>query len=215
MNKTLSRLLLLVPMAFALPYACSSESPPEGETLPGGYEDVLYEGEVTDEALISLVAAFDQGAPSNTPSQAATLDVPAADAMLPKTPIPTFTWHIGTVTRLSPPRAPALLPVDRAPSRLVGPLLELLGPERAAHAHGTPYTGTATWLVFSTDTDPKLARVLTSLTSYTPAQAVWDKMIAAGKPITVELVSALFIENRVAADGGPFQGSKTSFTITP
>lgn len=213
MKKTLARFLVLVPLAFALPYACSEHD--EEAALPAGYDDVIYEGEVTDEALVSLVAALDQGAPSNTPSQAATLDTPAAGAALPKTPIPTFTWHTGMTTRLAPKHTPRLLPTNVEPSRLTGPLLELLGPERAAHAHGTPFTGTATWVVFSTDTDPKLARVLTSWATYTPSQAVWDKMVATGKPITVELVSALFADNRVATDGGPFQGSKTTFSIAP
>ena len=218
MKTTFSRrLLVLIPLVFAFPYACSSAHEEEEVPLPAGYEDVIYGGEVTDEALISLVSALDQGAPTNTPSQAATLDMPADAAMLPKTPIPTFAWHFGTVTRNEKheKQAPGLLPTRLASHGFVGPLLELIGPERSAFAHGTPYSGTATWLVFSTDTDPKLTRVLTSSVSYTPGQAVWDKMVAAGKPITVTLVSAIFADNRVATDGGPFQGSKTTFTITP
>lgn len=205
------RVLVLIPLAFALPYACDSH---EEEGAPAGYEDVLYEGEVTDEALVSLASALDQGAPTPSASQAATLDMPADAAMLPKTPIPTFSWHIGATTQ-NERNAPELLPTRYASRGFLAPLVELLGPERAAFAHGTPFTGTATWLVFSTDSDAKLTRVLTSGTSYTPAQAAWDKMVAAGKPITVTLVTAVFADNRIAADGGPFQGSKTTFTITP
>jgi hypothetical protein len=207
------RLLILMPLAMALPYACSDEPVDEESELPAGYTDVVYEDHVTDEALVSLVAALDQKPPADVPSQAATLDTPAADAMLPKTPIPTFTWHIGAVTELRP-RAPELLP-STSLERWYRPIFELLGPERAARAHGTPFTGTATWLVFSTASAPKLARVLTSLSSYTPSQAVWDRMVAAGAPITVTLVSAIFADNRIEMDGGPYQGSKTTFTITP
>jgi len=208
--RTLARLLILVPLAIAMPYACSDDH--DEEPAPAGYDDVVYEGEVTDEALTSLVAALDQKAPTTSASQAATLDMPATGT-LSKATITTFAWHIGTTTRLEP-RAPELLP---APSRerWYGPLRDLIGPERAAHAHGTPYTGTATWLVFSTASDPKLVRVLTSATTYTPTQAVWDKMAAAGGPITLDLVTAVFADNRVATDGGPFQGSKFEFTITP
>jgi len=213
----LSRLLVLVPLVMAMPYACS-DTPAEEEALPSGYEDVIYQGDVTDEALVALVAALDQKAPADVPSQAPTLTAPAADAVLPKTPITAFTWSTGPITQWTPSAPlPSYLLGKPAPktASFTSPLWELIGPERSAHAHGTPYTGTATWVVFSTPTNPKLTRVLTSTNLYTPDQAVWDKLVAVGAPITVTLIGATFAENRIAMDGGPYKGSVTTFTFAP
>jgi len=200
--------LVFVPLATASLYACDHD---DEEEPPAGYEDVVYQGDVTDEALIALVSALEQKSPADVPSQAPTLDMPAADAVLPKTPIPAFSWTIGPTAM----RAPTLFSPRAASASYVAPLVELLGPMRVAHAHGTPYTGSATWLVFSTATNPKLVRVLSSTTTYTPSQEAWDAMVAAGEPITLTLVGVLFEENRIAMDGGPFQGSATTFTIAP
>jgi len=211
--KTNLRLFLLVPTACAAIYACDDHH--DEVEVPAAYDDVIYEGTTTDEALVALVSAIDQKAPADVPSQAPTLDMPAAGA-LPKTPIPTFTWHVGAMAARTPVAPPVLFRVEAPAARgFFSPLAELVSPPRAAHAHGTPFTGTATWVVFSTDSDPKLARVLTSTTSYTPKQDVWDRMVAAKAPITLTLVGAVFSDNRVVMDGGPFQGSKTTFTITP
>jgi hypothetical protein len=98
---------------------------------------------------------------------------------------------------------------------ILKPLRDFFGPVRSAYAHGDPFTGTATYLVFSTDSDPKLLRVLTSEASYTPDAAAWDKLVAAGKPITLTLTGAEFETNRIAQDGGPYKGSSTQFTIAP
>jgi hypothetical protein len=216
MKKTWT-MLALIPLAAASVYACGGTD--EEEEGAAGYEDVIYQGTVTDEAMVALGSALDQKAPADVPSQAPTLDAPTG-MTVPKTPIPTFTWHVGGMTQRSPmePAGPRLLEVPGTPrgehgARWLAPLAELLGPVRAANAHGTPFTGTATWLVFSTESNAKLTRVLTSDTKYTPDQAVWDKMVAAGKPITLTLVGAVFADNRVAQDGGPFKGSTLTFTI--
>jgi hypothetical protein len=103
----------------------------------------------------------------------------------------------------------------RREGSFLGPLAELVGPIRSAEAHGTPFSGTATWVVFSTAANSKLHRVFTSELSHTPLQAAWDTLMAAGAPITVTLVGAIFEDNRLAADGGPFEGSSTTFTIAP
>ena len=58
MRTSLRRLLILVPLAVASPYACSDHD--HEPAAVSGYDDVVYEGAVTDEALVSLVAALDQ-----------------------------------------------------------------------------------------------------------------------------------------------------------
>jgi hypothetical protein len=221
------RSLVLIPFAAALLYACSDE--PEA-TTPEGYADVLYLGTVTDEALVAFVGALEQGPPADVPAKAPTLDAPTTGAALPKSPAPVFSWHIGATSSHNSPvplhevddRAlwVAPSPAPRAastskPWRFIGPLRELFGPVRTAYAHGDPYTGTATYLVFSTGADPKLVRVLTSETSYTPDQASWGKLTSAGTTITLTLMGAEFENNRVVQGGGPFKGSSIQFTVMP
>lgn len=207
------RMLLLVPLACAAIYGCDHE---DEEALSPELADVVVEGDTTDEALVALDSALDQKAPVDDPTRAPVLDMPTG-TMLPKTPIPMFTWHVGGTTRQSPNdlHAPTLLRLPESPSTFRSALGEFFGPVKAAHAHGDPLVGPATFLVFSTATNPKLARVFTNLTSYTPAQAVWDKLVATNAEITVSLIGAEFDNNRIADGGGPVQGTKFVFTISP
>ncbi|MEZ4295843.1 MAG: hypothetical protein R3B70_12775 [Polyangiaceae bacterium] len=73
--------------------------------------------------------------------------------------------------------------------------------------------GTATFLVFSTKTDPKLVRVFTTDTTFTPGQATWDTLAGAGEEITLSLVAADFDNNRIADGGDPVQGTQFTFSI--
>lgn len=224
-------ILLLVPLASGLLYACSEGFEAE---IPPGYEDVEYAGEANDEALASFVEVSEARKPTDVPSQKATLDVPTSGAVLPKIPLTEFAWHIGgtsergapsptkrasfVVEDLSgapkPPQWAALSPAPRAKNdSLLSPLRELVGPLRAARADGAPYSGTATFLVFSTPTNPKLVRVLTGDTLYSPSQAAWDKITTVGEPITLTLQTAVFQMNTVTFDGGPFIGSSIQFTV--
>ncbi|MRG92737.1 hypothetical protein [Polyangium spumosum] len=208
--KNLIHLALPIPLASLSLYACDHH---DEANIPAGYEDVVYGGAATDEALAALLTAVDQSPPADVPSQAPTLASPMAGE-LPASTIPTFSWAVGGTARRAP-APPSLLPAERRDEPLLAPLAALLGPVRAAHAHGTPFTGYATWLVVSTDADPKLARVFTSETSWTPSESIWARVTAAKAPITVELTGAQFVDNRIDMDGGPFQGSKTTFTIAP
>lgn len=208
------RTLILVPFACAAIYGCTHEHE-EGEELSPELADVLFEGEATDEALVSLDSALDQKAPVADPTVAPNLDMPTG-AMLPKATIPTFTWHFGGMTIRTPNErdTPALLRVPEVSSPFRSGLAELFGPIKAARAHGVPLVGPATFLVFSTAKDAKLVRVFTDFTSYTPAKAEWDKLVAANAEITLSLIGAEFDNNRIADGGGPFQGTKFVFTIT-
>ena len=203
------RMLLLVPLACAAIYGCDHE---EDEPLSPELADVLFEGGATDEALVALDSALDQKAPVDDPTRAPILDMPTG-AMLPKSPIPTFTWHFGGMTRNL--HVPTLLQLPESTPTFRSALGEFFGPVKAAHAHGDPLVGPAAFLVFSTATNPKLTRVFTNLTSYTPTQAVWDKLVAANAEITLSLIGAEFDANRIADGGGPFQGTKYAFTIMP
>lgn len=214
----LRHLFPVVPAFAALLYACEHDE-------PAAVGDVVLEGVVTDEAYGALDVALGNGAPKDEPARTATLDAPADGASLPRATAPTFSWHFGAgMTQRTPgvgEDAPCFAfgrPSQTTSATHVdwtAPLRMLLVPVRVAHAHGDPFNGTGTFLVFSTDTTPNLVRVFTSNTTYTPSAEAWGKMTSAGKPITLKLVSAIFESNRVAQDGGPFAGTTTTFTVAP
>ena len=215
------RALLFVPLASIALYGCPEAE--ETTTPEDEYTDVVFGGAATDEALVSLGSALDAKGPVTDPARAPVLDTPAG-AVVPASPIPEFSWHFGeAASRLRPlpgEPGPAWLRFAAAPSQplplagsWVSPLLALVGPPRAAHAHGDPLNGTATFVVFSTKDDPKLLRVFTDQTSFTPGQDLWDKLVEAKAEITVSLVAADFDANRIADGGDPVQGTKLSFTI--
>jgi hypothetical protein len=235
-----SRVLVLLPLATLAIYACSSddtEAPgPGGGAQPASYDDVKYGpmlGGTSDEALASLAALLDSGAMTVDPNQAPTLTAPASGA-LPAGTIPTFTWQVGAVTTVksaepgaeSEPtdawqRVTSPLAIDTqssertaAPSllaQLTGPRA-LFGPIRVAHAHGPAFSGTGTLLTFSSTANPKLLRIFSGSTSYTPSAEDFGKLVSAGS-FTLHLVSAVFATNRVVTDGGPYDGSTTEFSF--
>jgi hypothetical protein len=176
--------------------ACSSDDEP----LPNEeLADVIYQGTTNDEALELLLTST----PVDDPTNEAELVWPPDGDSVPASPPPTFCWTVGAGASLAP-MTPAIDP---------GWLDEIVG-MRSAHAHGPPVNGPAYFVVFSTPSDPKLARVFTSEVEYTPDDAVWQKMIAVGGPITCTITTGIFDNNLLAADGGPFVGDSTTFTIT-
>jgi hypothetical protein len=230
-------LLLLIPAATALLYACGGA---DTQLAPDTVDaDIVLEGDVTGETFVAMKSAIDQGQPASSPTKSATIEKPADGASVPRAAAPTFTWHIGPQAGLAKeaqgqrlvgldlaPKATSAAPwsllpfsLERRATQDVGsalrPLRELFGPIRTASAHGDPFNGTGTLLVFATASDAKLVRVFTGVTTYTPTKEAWDKMTAAGKPITITLISAVFEQDRVVMNGGPFTGSISTFTVDP
>ncbi|HEX2672585.1 MAG TPA: hypothetical protein VHM25_17000 [Polyangiaceae bacterium] len=191
--------------------ACSSSSDapanPDGEQDLG---DVIYVPNVTDEALERMLAIT----PKTDARQAVVVDSPDLSAPVSKDSPATLHFHLlGETTR-----APALpfAPSHSAPSkwrRGFHELVQLLAPERIAHAHGEPYNGTAYYLVISDKDSKHLLQVFTPETSYTPEAADWKHLVEAPQPLTLEITSAYFEGNNVTADGGPFVGGKFQFRI--
>jgi hypothetical protein len=232
----LARLCLVTVPLCCAPFVGCSDSEDDDDAAAGGltglegYEDVAYEGDTTDEALVSLVAALEQGTVED-PARSAVLDAPVEE--VPAAPPPTFTWHVGAESRGEAPsgaRHAALPPAEPEP----GPglrLLELPAPRPgtplelalqaalsgvpSAHAHGDPFNGHGTLLSVTSSSNPKLARVFTGASTWTPSAAVWQAIVEAGGTLTVTLVGADFDQNRIAEGGGPFEGSTTTFTIAP
>ncbi|WP_437808016.1 hypothetical protein [Sorangium sp. So ce1078] len=224
---------LLVPALAALVSAAMyagacghSHDHDHGDTSSGtssgpNLDDVIYEGGATDEALIALLAAE----PKDEPSQGTAFDAPEDGATLPGDAAPELTFHVaGAAQRTAPRAAPAPRSAGAAPgareagaagASLWAEVGALLGPVRAAQAHGTPINGRAYFLVFSTAEREGLLRVFTTKLSYTPDAAAWEKLRAAGAPLTVSVLNAVFENNRIVQGGGPFTGEPVSFSVAP
>jgi hypothetical protein len=227
--------LVTVPLCCAPFVGCSDSEDDDAAAAGGhsgleGYEDVAYDGDTTDEALVSLVAALEQGTVED-PAKSAVLDAPVEQ--VPAAAPPTFTWHVGPESRRDAPggtRHAALPPAEpmpgpgllllEGPAPRPGTFLELalqaaLSGVPSAHAHGDPFNGYGTLLSVTSTSNPKLARVFTGDSTWTPSAAVWEAIVDAGGTLTVTLVGADFEQNRIAEGGGPFDGSTTTFTIAP
>ena len=211
---------LLIPAATALLYACGGpNTQPAPETVDA---DVVLEGDVTDETFVAMKSAIDQGQPASSATKSATIEKPADGTSVPRATEPTFTWHVGPQAGLTKEtQSRRFVGLDLAPTATqdtgsaLRPLQELFGPIRSASAHGDPFNGTGTLLVFSTASDATLVRVFTGVTTYTPTKEAWGKITAAGKPISITLISAVFEQDRVVMNGGPFTGSISTFTVAP
>lgn len=193
-------LLALTGLPGMIVAGCESPAQPSTPTSTDpDIEGVVYEGLATDEALVILLGL---NARSDS-AQNAVVDHPAAQMSLPAASPATFAWHIGEMASTWP------LLLERASS-----LSAMLGP-RLAHAHGAPVNGRGYFLAFSTPSSPKLLRVFTTELTYTPDAQAWARLVSAGGPISLTITNAIFEDNRVAQDGGPFVGSAVSFSITP
>lgn len=199
------RTILLTAPALWLGLPIALSACDESETSGDDLSDVLYEGGATDEGLVDLLART----PIEGSAEAAHILEPASGAALPAAPA-TFSWAVGA-TALGPrgvdPRRST--PRRRATSTRLG-LRALLGP-RVAHAHGAPINGRAYFLVLSTPGDAKLVRLFTMNLSFTPSASVWERVLGAGEPVTASVLSAIFENNRVAQDGGPFVGPAVTY----
>ncbi|WP_437955306.1 hypothetical protein WME76_27720 [Sorangium sp. So ce119] len=222
------RRALLVPALAALVSAAmyagacghSHDHASSGTSAGPELDDVIYEGGATDEALIVLLAAE----PKDEPSQGTAFDAPEDGATLPGDAAPALAFHIAGAAqgagpapalRLATGDAPGAREAGGAGAPVWAELGALLGPARAALAHGTPVNGRAYFLVFSTPEREGLLRVFTTKLTYTPDAAAWDKLRAAGAPITVSVINAVFENNRIVQGGGPFTGEPVTFSVAP
>jgi len=165
--------------------------------------DVIYAGQATDDALLRLLALPAQkvagwGLAIASPSSQATL--PAAS--------PVAFAYSQTTAQLRRPSTGAF-------RRAFAELVALLGPERSAQAHGTPFNGTGTLLVVTDATGSPRLRVFTGQSSFMPDDAQWAGLGAGPQPLTLTLTWAEFDDNRIPDGYGPFSGGAVQFRIEP
>jgi hypothetical protein len=187
---------------FALPLACSSDHHDERDNP--ALSDVVYVG-TSDEALEVMLDA----APKDVASQHVTFISPEASATLSKDSPATIEFQAPSANNQ---RFEA--PSSGAPGRsFIGELKQLLTPIGVAYAHGTPFNGTAYFLVFEDAYRSARLRVFTNQTAYTPTSTEWAALANGPQPIRVSVTSATFEENAVLADGGPFVAGALEFGI--
>ncbi len=88
---------------------------------------------------------------------------------------------------------------------------DLLGGERRAFAHGSPFTGTLHLVVFTTPKNAKLLRVATAHATFTPDDFRWKQLTGAGEAIEGHILSGHFTTDTL--DEGPYLGPSISFTV--
>ncbi|MFO0679102.1 MAG: hypothetical protein U0169_21425 [Polyangiaceae bacterium] len=211
---TLRRIDRRTALVFACVVACASVACSNSKagstetTADGGSPDILLEGSVTDEMQVAFESAIEQKAPVKDTERGPLLNGPAEGSVLDPASPPTFRWKVTASN-------------DRTdvgggvPSRLATFLRDglwggLWG-EGVAHAHGTPTTGSVTFLVFSFPGDDKAIRVLTSRNEFTPTAEQLQKLAKSGQDVTLTLTGFVADENRVS--DGPFVGSTNRFTV--
>jgi hypothetical protein len=163
-----------------------------------------YVGAATDDALIRLLDA----PPEDVTSRPLAIDSPSAGAALAADSPAAFAFRAATA--LLRPSRPTPPPRWR---RAVRELADLLGPEREAQAHGTPFNGTGFYLVVTDAASRPLLRAFTDQTSYTPDAGRWAALAGGAQPLTLSITWAEFEENRIPAGSGPFVGGALPFTV--
>jgi hypothetical protein len=193
--------------------SCSSNSSdstdhhePAGEQ---NIDDVIYVGEVTDEALVRLL----DGTPKNDPRQAVIIDSPDLSVPLSKDSPATLQFHLASQASRAPLLQGPSAPPRPGWQRSLHEFLRLLAPEGVAHAHGAAYNGPAYYLVITGADSKQVLKVFTPKTSFTPEALDWQHLAEAPQPLRLEITSAFFDANSIGQDGGPFVGGTFSIRI--
>lgn len=225
-----------LPAKGILAFTLASAAMYAGACLPGGDDaidpalaDVIFEGSATHPALADLLAVL----PTPDLARAPQITHPPTNSVLEAKSITTFEWDpTGPTAALDSPRAPlapqlepalspatalapALLPTlaPPAPPAALTWLRDLVGPERSAHAAHAPMLGPGYFLLFSTPEKPRILRVFTTHTSYTPDETAWAQLRTAGAWTKLEVVSAGFARDGLLTGTGPFEGDPIEFCI--
>jgi len=184
--------------------ACSNAAPPAGEQPP--LTEVIYVGATTDEALTRMLALTAEDAST----QRVVIASPASGASLPANEPLTFSFQ-QAATAL---RVPARKARDRAETRSkLRSFLAWLSPLGVAHAHGAPFNGVGYYLVVSDATQQQTLRVFTDRRFHALEASDASTLQAAKQPLTLTITSAVFEQNEVTDNGGPFLAGSVEFRL--
>jgi len=184
----------------------SSDHAPAG---PQDISEVIYVGGTTDEALLRLLDATAK----DDPQRLLNLDSPDLAAPVAKDSPATFQFHALSPSTRAPDLRPRQVPQSSRWAHAWHEFVDLVSPERIAHAHGAAFNGTAYYLVFSDADSKQKLQLFTSDTSYLPEANAWQSLATAPQPLTLDITWASFEANDIPQDSGPFVGGKFQFRI--
>jgi len=196
------RLIILVLCVSFVSYvgACTDTHSDAADTGNPLTADVAFDTHANDEALDLLLDA----SPTDIASKAAIFDSPTDAAALDKGVAVAFKWHTGATADSQNPGTIR---------HKFQPIWQFGVP--AAYAHGPTLNGKAYFLVVSSTADAKVLRVFTTATTFTPNSEQWTKITKASGTLTAIITTAVYDNDKLASDGGPFSGKPITFTIKP
>jgi hypothetical protein len=188
---------------------CSDDTGKNDDEGGANLEGVVYVGRTTDEALEYLLDRM----PKDSEAQRLVIDSPAADATLSKDEPSLISYHNAVTGQLEgrPARSRYLAPSWSLRART--DLANLFGPVRAAHAHGTPFSGLAYFLEVNDADGNHGLRVFTDEGNYMPESEAWSALAGLSQPLRLTIISAIFEENEVPAGNGPYLGGSIEFRV--
>jgi hypothetical protein len=188
--------------------ACSSSTPSAQD--PPELPQVIYAGATTDEALTRMLAL----AAEDVSTQHLLIDSPAPGASLPASESITLSFQQAAATLRIPASNRQRNARGRAETR--SPLTRFmawLSPLGVAHAHGAPFNGVGYYLVLSDAAHQQKLRVFSDRRSYTIETPLGTALQAAKQPLTLTITKAVFEENEVTENGGPFLAGSVDFRV--
>jgi hypothetical protein len=193
--------------------ACSHSHDPSGPTA-ASLADVVYEEPASDEALLELVTAKTQT------TGALSILNPAANAQVSPAAVQVFQWSELRIAANLPAHPASLQYAFALPSHPKAPslrkqLLELVGPEAEAFAHGEPTNGYAYLLSVTAEGGTAAMRVFTTKREYEPTADQWAKIKALKGNVKVTLRAAFFEDNRIKQAFGPVDAPPITYTWKP
>ena len=201
--------------AIAICVACSAGAPDEGGAEHAHLEDelgdVVYQGKVTDEALLRLL---DHELQAEVEPRVSVCSMAAGATVTPDTPVEFSLSTSGCA--LAPDPSPNRHAWNSSTQPAEEPVLSILVgalvPIGVAHAHGAPFNGTAYYLRVVDAHGVVSMQAFTDAMTYTPNQAQWARMVESTGPLRLEIVWAEFDNNEVAGSG-PFEAQPVSFQL--
>ena len=171
--------------------ACSSDAP---KPVVDELADVIYAAGANDEALVALLDA----PVVEDPEQAAHLLEPAPDVPLRRAEPANFFWRVGAPSAAH----------ERSPN-----MLDALALIATAHAHGPPINGRGYLLLLKNEQGDVVYRAFTTDLNHLITPTAWGELTSNTTTITASVLHAVFINDAVAENGGPWLGPEVLYEL--
>jgi hypothetical protein len=142
------------------------------------------------------------------------IDSPEAGATLSKDEPATIAYHpavSGRLDRRRPSELHYAAPTWR--QRVWSDILGLIGPIKAAQAHGTPFNGLGYFITITDADGGDALRIFTHEVSYATTAEEWAALAEVPQPLELSIISAIFEENEILSGDGPWLGGSLEFSV--